>query len=161
VVLGDGKLGLLCAQVMARSGADVVLLAKHEEKLRLARTLGLRAEYSGDAHKVRADVVVEATGSGAGLQGAIELVRPRGTIVLKSTTSGRTEADLTSIVVNEVTVVGSRCGPFRDAIQALEERSIQVLPLISERYPLADSVHAMHRASQPGVLKVLIDIATG
>ena len=158
VVLGDGKLGLLCAQVVAQAGADVLLIGKHEEKLRIARAFGVTARRLEGNDESRADVVVEATGSTSGLQQAIEMVKPRGTIVLKSTTSSRMQADLSTIVVNEITVVGSRCGPFREAIRGLEGGSVQVLPLISERYPLARAVQALERAEQPAILKVLIDI---
>lgn len=158
VVLGDGKLGLLCAQVVQQAGADVLLLGKYDEKMRTARMLGISTLYSSHAGEVRADVVIEVTGSAQGLQRAIELVEPRGTIVLKSTISSQVEADLSTIVVKEITVVGSRCGPFREAIRGLDDGSVQVLPLIAERYPLADAVHAMARAAQPGPLKVLIDI---
>jgi threonine dehydrogenase-like Zn-dependent dehydrogenase len=160
VVLGDGKLGLLCAQVVASAGADVLLLGKHEEKLQLARALGLPAQLADHAGELRAKLVIEATGSPTGLQRAIAIVEPRGTIVLKTTTSARIAADLSAIVVNEITVVGSRCGPFLDAIDGLNDGRVEVLPLISERYVLTDAVHAMERAAQPGVLKVLIDVAS-
>lgn len=161
IVLGDGKLGLLCAQVAARTGAAVELVGKHEENLRLAASLGLSVRRVGDAGPNGVDVVIEATGSPTGLQQSIELVAPRGTIVLKSTIASRVDVDLSAIVVKEITVVGSRCGPFGQAIEGLADGSVQVLPLISERYPLRDAVHALERASQPGMLKVLIDIATG
>jgi threonine dehydrogenase-like Zn-dependent dehydrogenase len=160
IVLGDGKLGLLCAQVIRHAGADVLLVGKHDEKLRIARELGIAAGREDSADGTRAAVVVEATGSPAGLQQAIDLVEPRGTIVLKSTTSSQMQVDLSAIVVKEITVVGSRCGPFREAIGGLESGFVQVLPLISERYPLSRAVHALERATQPGVLKVLIDIKT-
>ncbi len=160
VVVGDGKLGLLCAQVVAQTGANVLLLGKHDDKLCLARELGISAQRSADVQGVRADVVVEATGSPAGLQRAIELVEPRGTIILKSTTSSRCSADMSAIVVKEITLVGSRCGPFPEAIRGLEEGSVRVLPLIAERFSLDHAVHALERAAQAGMLKVLIDIGT-
>jgi alcohol dehydrogenase len=157
VVLGDGKLGLLCAQVVGQAGADVLLLGKHEEKLQIARDLGLAARRLAGEDVSRADVVVEATGSSTGLQQAIDVVKPRGTIVLKSTTSSRAGADVSGIVVKEITVVGSRCGPFPEAIRALQDGTVRVLPLISERYPLARANQALKRAARPGMLKVLID----
>jgi threonine dehydrogenase-like Zn-dependent dehydrogenase len=160
IVLGDGKLGLLCAQVIAQAGADLVLVGKHDEKLHIAHGLGIRARRLEIADGSRANVVVEATGSPAGLQLAIDMVEPRGTIVLKSTISSRMEADLSAIVVKEITVIGSRCGPFNEAIRGLEGGSVQVLPLISERYPLARAVQGLERAALPGMLKVLIDIKT-
>jgi alcohol dehydrogenase len=160
IVLGDGKLGLLCAQVVADTGAAVVLMGKHDEKLRLARSLGLETRRTMRSEINVADVVVEASGSPTGLSTAIELVAPRGTIVLKSTTSSRIDADLSAIVVKEITLVGSRCGPFRQALAGLSDGSVQVLPLIAERYALSDAVYALERAQQPGMLKVLIDVGT-
>ena len=160
VVLGDGKLGLLCAQVVASTGARVLLLGKHDEKLRLAKDLGISAQRSSDPGVGKVDVIVEATGSPTGLRQAIDLAPPRGTVVLKSTTASPGEADLSAIVVKELTIVGSRCGPFRRAIAGLADGSVRVRPLIAERYELGDAVHALERAAQPGVLKVLIDIGT-
>jgi threonine dehydrogenase-like Zn-dependent dehydrogenase len=160
VVLGDGKLGLLCAQVAAAAGGRVVLLGKHPTKLRLANELGISARCTADSEMDNFDVVIEATGSPNGLRQAILLAAPRGTIVLKSTTATPVEADHSAIVVKELTLVGSRCGPFRRAIAGLEDGSVQVLPLIEERYALSDSIHALQRAAQPGILKVLIDIGT-
>lgn len=161
VVLGDGKLGLLCAQVAAQTGAEVLLLGRHEQKLRLARLLGLQATSSSAALPTRVQVVIEATGSPDGLRRALELVEPRGTVVLKSTTARHADLDLSTIVVNEITVLGSRCGPFPEAMRGLEAGAVQVLPLITDRYPLAEADLAIVRAGQPGVLKVLIDVGTG
>lgn len=104
-------------------------------------------------------MVVEATGAATGLRQAIDLVAPRGTVVLKSTISSPVEANLSTIVVKEITVVGSRCGPFPPAIKGLTDGTVKVRPLIAERYALGDAVYALERASQPGMLKVLIDVA--
>lgn len=158
-VLGDGKLALLCAQVIAGTDASVVLLGKHDERLVLAQELGIAAVRSADAERSAADVVVEATGAATGLRQAIDLVAPRGTVVLKSTISSPVEANLSTIVVKEITVVGSRCGPFPPAIKGLTDGTVKVRPLIAERYALGDAVYALERASQPGMLKVLIDVA--
>jgi alcohol dehydrogenase len=156
-VLGDGKLGLLCAQVVAGTGSDVVLIGRHEEKLALARRLGIRTASLDDLpHDV--DVVVEATGSPSGMDVALDMVRPRGTVVMKSTTSSGAGVELTRAVVDEVTLVGSRCGPFPRALRALEEGAVRVRELVAERYPLNGGVVAMERAASPGVLKVLLDI---
>ena len=156
VVLGDGRLGLLCAQVLNAAGGRVSVIGRHEQKLRRARDLGLVADL--DSHRAQfCDIVVEATGSPSGLQRAIELVKPRGILVLKTTSSARSEIDWSAIVVNEITVVGSRCGPFAEAIHGLQDGTVQVLPLLSARYPLKEAVTAMDFASRPETLKVLLD----
>lgn len=160
IVLGDGKLGLLCAQVLVGAGARVTLLGRHAGKLQIASELGIEAGLAASFNGDRVEIVIEATGSPAGLQRAIHLVKPRGTIVLKSTTTARTQIDWTMVVINEITVVGSRCGPFDEAINGLLHGAVRVLPLITERYPLIEAVHAMKQASQPGTLKVLIDIGS-
>jgi threonine dehydrogenase-like Zn-dependent dehydrogenase len=103
-------------------------------------------------------VVVDCTGSPAGLTRALRLVRPRGTIVLKSTYPGLAEADLTSVVVHEVTLVGSRCGPFPTALRLLTEGQVQVRPLIAARYPLSEALRAFDHAARPGTLKVLMEV---
>ncbi len=159
IVLGDGKLGLLCAQAIASTGADVVVVGRHERKLELARTLRLQAVAVSDLPAARADVVVEATGSTGGLAAAMDLVKPRGTIVLKSTVAEQVTIDLAPLVVNEITVVGSRCGPMSVALDYLERGIVQVLPLISERYRLEDGVAAMQRAAAKETVKIVIDVS--
>ncbi len=161
VVLGDGKLGLLVAQVLARTGADVLLVGKHEEKLALLRSRGVRTALF-DAwlpEKERADVVVEATGSARGFAAAISATRPRGTLVQKSTVAGALKLDLAPIVINELSVIGSRCGRFEPAIAALGAGDIDVTPLISARFPLARADEALARAASAGTLKVLLENA--
>ncbi|TMA39501.1 MAG: alcohol dehydrogenase [Deltaproteobacteria bacterium] len=153
VVLGDGKLGLLVAQALAGAGADVVLVGHHEKKLPLAQRLGIAT----GAGVPGADLVVDATGSPGGLAAALALVRPRGTIVLKTTVAGEHRLDLAPAVINEVTVVGSRCGPFAPALAALASGRTSVAPLIDAVYPLDDAVGAFARAAEPGVLKILIE----
>jgi threonine dehydrogenase-like Zn-dependent dehydrogenase len=160
IVLGDGKLGLLCVQVLRGAGARVVLAGKHEAKLSLARNLGIDAMHVDDAAaSTGVDVVVEATGSPAGFARALGLIRPRGIIVLKSTVANPLTIDMSRVVVNEITLVGSRCGPFSRAIAALAAGRIQVQPLISDRFPLQRGVDAFERAASPGVLKVLVEIS--
>ena len=156
-VLGDGKLGLLCAQVLAGTGARVRLAGKHPAKLDLARRLGIAALDIAGALPARADVVVEATGSPAGLELALQLVRPRGTVVLKSTVAGEHRLSLAPLVVDEVTVVGSRCGRFPPALAALERRSISVAPLVERIYALEDGAEAARAAGRSGALKILLD----
>jgi len=152
VVLGDGKLGLLVSQVLAGAGAQVALAGRHPEKLALAARLGLD---TGPPHP-SADLVVDATGSPTGLATALDLVRPRGTVVLKTTIAAEHRIDLARAVVNEVSLVGSRCGPFEPALDALATGRVQVAPLVEAIYPLADAVAAFAHAARSGVLKVLV-----
>ena len=106
-----------------------------------------------------ADIVVDCTGSATGLPTALRLVRPRGTIVLKTTVAGSQELAWAPFVIDEVTLVGSRCGPFDRALEGLESGEVDVLPLISDRFDLSHGLDALARAQAPGVLKVLIDVA--
>jgi threonine dehydrogenase-like Zn-dependent dehydrogenase len=159
VVLGDGRLGNLCAQVLARIVDRVTVVGKHPEKLAVLDALGIETCLLADRPNGRmADVVVECTGSSSGLPLALELVRPRGTVVLKTTIAGEQTLSLAPVVVDEVTIVGSRCGPFDRALDALAAGLVQVQPLISERFDLSDGVRAMTRAAAPDVLKVLLQI---
>lgn len=158
-VLGDGKLGLLVAQVLNRAGARVVAVGKHETKLDILRRLGISAVLVKDWDRAPAELVVEATGSALGLRTAMEVTRPRGTLVLKSTVVDRVEIDAAPLVINEIHVVGSRCGPFAPALHALESGEIDVRSLIAARRPLAEAADALRLAAQPGMLKVLIENA--
>ncbi len=155
-VLGDGKLGLLAAQVLAQAGAEVTVLGKHREKMALALRLGLTALPAPRAARRSFDLVVEATGSSAGLPRALELARPRGTIVMKSTFHGLARFDAAPLVVNEVTVVGSRCGRFAPALKLLARGAVNVKALISEEFPLDRAPAALREAARSGVLKVLL-----
>ena len=157
VVLGDGRLGNLCAQVLASCSDHVLVLGKHEPKLALLEALGIKARPLADPPpRGSADIVVDCTGSESGLSTAMMLVRPRGTIVLKTTIAGTQTLSLAPVVVDEVTLVGSRCGPFDRALDALANGLVDVHPLISERFDLSDGVRALERAAEPGVLKVLL-----
>lgn len=161
VVLGDGRLGHLCAQVLAGICDAVLVVGKHPEKLALLDALGIQTVLVADLPNDRqADVVVDCTGSDTGLPTALRLVRPRGTVVLKTTIAGTQQLPWAPIVIDEVTIVGSRCGPFDRALEALEAGSVSVLPLISERFALSDGVGALDAAKRRGVLKVLIDVAS-
>jgi threonine dehydrogenase-like Zn-dependent dehydrogenase len=159
-VIGDGKLGLLCAQVLALSGAAVLLIGKHAEKLRIAERRGIETATAKSVTKRKRefDVVVEASGSSSGFAGALELLRPRGVLVLKSTFQGEgtAEFDRTRLVVDEITILGSRCGRFQPALDLLKKGAIDIDSLISEEYPLARGVHAMERAGKKGVMKVFL-----
>ncbi len=150
-LLGDGKLALLIAQVL-RGRCRLKVFGKHPEKLTILREV----ETTIERPKGQFDVVVEATGSERGFQQALDLVRPRGTLVLKSTVAAGAQLNLAPVVVNEVTVVGSRCGPFGPAIEALASGAVDPRPLISATYPLERGLQAFQRAAAPGVLKVLL-----
>ena len=159
VVLGDGKLGLLCAQVLHRTGASCVLVGRHPAKLALAaawglETLRLEPDESAALQLGGADLVVDCTGRPAGLAEALAIVRPRGTVVLKSTFHGPATWTPADLVVREVTLRGSRCGPFAPALRLLASGGVQVAPLLTATYPLAQAEPAFAHAAQPGVLKV-------
>jgi threonine dehydrogenase-like Zn-dependent dehydrogenase len=156
-VVGDGKLGLLCAQVLAQTGARVHLVGKHEPKLAFARSLGIAAGDVSDGLPPRADIVVEATGSASGLELALGLVRARGILVLKSTIAEEHRLSLARVVIDEITVVGSRCGVFPPALEALRRRSLSLQPLVERVHSLSDGVAALAEAARPGALKVLLD----
>lgn len=157
VVFGDGKLGLLVAQVLHQAGARVLAVGRHPEKLRILEKRDietcLASEWRGDL----ASLVVEATGSAGGFEQAVAATRPRGTLVLKSTVAEAPATNLAPLVIDEITVVGSRCGPFPPALRALETGSVDVRSLVTERVPLARADEALRRAAEPGVLKVLIE----
>jgi threonine dehydrogenase-like Zn-dependent dehydrogenase len=156
LVLGDGKLGNLCAQVLRLTGASVTALGKHEDKLKLIKRAGVRTILLNDWKPRLFDVVVDATGSPSGLELALSAVRPRGTLVLKSTIAGNHDVSLAPIVINEITVIGSRCGLFPPALEALEEKSVSVTPLIEKIYPLNDGIEAVGHAARPGTKKILL-----
>ena len=157
-VIGDGKLGLLCAQVVALTGADVVLVGKHAEKLEIVARRGVETSSPVEAEKRKRefDVVVEASGAAPGFKLALDLLRPKGRLVLKSTFQGSTEIDAARIVVDEIAIIGSRCGRFAPALELLERQAVDVESLISEEFALANGVVAMDRAKAAGVLKVLL-----
>lgn len=156
-VLGDGKLGLLCAWASRLTGAEIALVGKHREKLELAGP-GIRAWTLEDGPPPRSfDVVVDATGSTSGLPTALKLVRPCGTIVWKTTVAGPHELAMAPVVIDEVRLIGSRCGPFPQAIAALADGSIDVRPLIEATYALDDAVAAFAHASRRGARKVLLE----
>lgn len=157
-VIGDGKLGLLCAQVLATTGAPVMLVGKHDGKLQIAARRGIEtmAVVETQSRAKEFDVAVEASGSPTGFALALALLRPRGVLVLKSTFHGAAEMDATRIVVDEISVVGSRCGRFAPALELLKTGAVDVESLISEELRLTKGLRAMKRATEPGVLKVLL-----
>ncbi len=159
LVLGDGKLGLLVAQVLHGAGAQVTALGHHDAKLAVLARRGIataRAEsFAGEA----APLVIEATGTVAGFRRALALTEPRGKLVLKSTIAAQEPLDLTPLVIHEIELIGSRCGPFPPALRALESGDIEVDALVTACVPLADAEQALVRAAEPGALKVLVDCA--
>lgn len=156
LILGDGKLGNLCAQVLRLTGAKVTALGKHPEKLDLINRTGLRTMLLNDWKPRLFDVVVEATGSAAGLELAMSAVRPRGTLVLKSTIAGAHQVSLAPVVINEINVLGSRCGIFPDALEALAANDVSVETLIEQVYPLEQGIEAIQHAGRPGARKILL-----
>jgi threonine dehydrogenase-like Zn-dependent dehydrogenase len=156
VVLGDGKLGLLVAQVLFQAGARVLAVGKHVEKLAILQRRGIATTLATDWNHGAADVVVEATGTAAGFAIGVAATQPRGTLVLKSTVARAGHVNLAPLVINEITVVGSRCGSFAPALRALDAGSIDVHSLIAARRRLREAADALQLAATPGVLKVLL-----
>jgi threonine dehydrogenase-like Zn-dependent dehydrogenase len=157
VVLGDGKLGLLAAQVLHGAGAKVLAVGKHAEKLAILAKRDIETVLLDDWRGELASLIVEATGTVEGFQRAVEATSPRGTLVLKSTVSESARMNLAPLVIDEITVVGSRCGPFPPALRALETGAIDVRSLITDRFPLSRAPEALDRAHHPTALKVLLD----
>jgi threonine dehydrogenase-like Zn-dependent dehydrogenase len=155
-VLGDGKLGLLTALALAAEGHETTLIGHHEAKLSLAAACGIGTCLERDLGETKYDLVVEATGNPRGLERAIELTRARGTVVLKTTVGDKHSLDLAPVVINELTLVGSRCGNMRQAIELLQGGAIDPSPLIEAHYDLANADQAFAHASRAGALKVLI-----
>lgn len=156
-ILGDGKLGLMAAMVLNLCGCKLTLVGKHKEKLAIAEKLGINTVMLNDyVPSFSEDIVVEATGSPDGLLSAMNSVRPRGTIVLKSTVAADSKLNLAPIVVNEITVLGSRCGPFAPALRSLGRGFIDPRPLISAVFPLERGLEAFEAAKSKNSIKVLI-----
>jgi 2-desacetyl-2-hydroxyethyl bacteriochlorophyllide A dehydrogenase len=156
LLVGAGRLGQLVAQVLALTGARLQVVARHEQQRELLHARGIATIADDDIEPRRCDVVVEATGSSSGLDIARAALRPRGTLVLKSTYRGEVTLDLAPFVVDEITIVGSRCGPFAPALRLLEDGEVDPTPLIGDTYPLEDAVEAVQAAMQPGALKMLL-----
>jgi alcohol dehydrogenase len=155
-VLGDGKLGLLITQVLLASGIPVTLYGRHEAKLTIARAAGANTLRADDLSKTRYRFVVECTGSAAGLASAISMTQPLGTIVMKSTIHEAVKIDTAAVIVNELKLVGSRCGRFEPAIQLLRDQKIAAEPMIAAEFELAQAPEAFAKAARKGVLKVLL-----
>jgi len=158
VVLGDGRLGLLTAQVLQNAGAEVTLVGKHAWKLELARPWGIRVitENQSKLQAASVPVIVEATGSPRGLEEAFRLVRPRGTVVMKSTFHDPVRFDATKLVVDEITMLGSRCGEFPTALDLLKKGQIKVQPLLSRVFTLEEGLEAFEYLERTACLKVCL-----
>jgi threonine dehydrogenase-like Zn-dependent dehydrogenase len=159
VVLGDGKLGSLAAQVLHAAGARVLAVGRHSHKLASLSARGIETRLASDWTPAPTPLVVEATGSAAGFALAVAATQPRGTLVLKSTVAEHPKLDLAPLVIHEIQVVGSRCGPFAPALAALATGEVEVASLVTDRYPLARGLDALGRAAERGVRKVLVETA--
>jgi alcohol dehydrogenase len=155
-VIGDGKLGLLCAQVVHLTGCDLIAIGRHANKLAILQKRGIATTTDPDAIRGAFDVVVDCAGHASGFELARKLLRPRGTLVLKSTFHGAQEMPFAPIVIDEIAIVGSRCGPFEPALRLLEKKLVDVEALMDSEFPIARGVEAFERAVQPGVLKVQV-----
>jgi alcohol dehydrogenase len=155
-VVGDGKLGALIVQVLRLTGCELTLFGHHPERWLLFQQQGIDCLHSSEQPDSLFDLVVDCTGQPAGLDMARQLVRPRGRLVLKSTFHGQTDLNLSMIVVDEIYMIGSRCGPFAAALRLLERGLVKTAPLISGRFALADGLAAFDAAR--GSLKVLLEV---
>ncbi len=159
LVIGAGRLGQLIARTIALTGCDLAVVTRRASQIALLKKAGLTSIEEMDISQRIWDIVIEATGSSRGFFIARQAVRPKGTIVVKSTYKGNLELNFSSIVVDEITLVGSRCGPFSPAIHLLQSKQVNPAPLISDRYPLSRAIEAFERAAQPGVFKILLEPA--
>ena len=157
LIMGDGKLGLLTALVFWTIGYHIHLAGKHQPKLKIVRQLGLPVGYPEQISGCF-NVVIDCTGSASGLDQALRFVEAEGKIILKTTVAERIPLDLSQATVNEITISGSRCGPFAPAIRLLSRHQLPVTELIDSIYPLAEGIKAFTRAKEKGVLKVLLKI---
>lgn len=159
VVIGDGKLGLLCAQVIALTGCQLTLLGRHTDKLLILKEKHIHTTTQLDEFAPASiDIVIEVTGTPSGFETARKIVRPRGTIVLKSTYNSDLNVSLTMVVVDEVSLIGSRCGPFEPAIRMLANRQVEVDQLIQARYSIQEGLKAFDHAARKGTLKVMVSM---
>ncbi len=159
LVVGDGKLGQLVAQTLALTGCELLVVGRHQEKLANLEIRGIKTSLANAVTDKYFDISVECTGNPEGFAIARRALRPRGTLVLKSTYAGNLSLDASSLVVNEITLIGSRCGPFSPALQLLATGQVDVQPLIHATYPLIEGLAAFEQAQSRGVLKVLLEIS--
>lgn len=158
-VLGDGKLGLMIALALNAAGLDLILIGKHENKLEIAKKQGVKTKLLSDVEiKKEFDFVVEATGSISGFETSLALTKPRGTLILKSTIAASKEFNFAPVVVDEITIVGSRCGQFAPALRLLESGRIDVKPLISDIFEFDESIAAFERNKEKSSIKVIVKV---
>ncbi|ACB49557.1 alcohol dehydrogenase [Crocosphaera subtropica ATCC 51142] len=158
LVVGDGKLGQLVAQTLALTGCDLWVIGRHQEKLANLAARGIKTGLETEVTERSFDIAVECTGNPQGFDLARRSLYPRGILVLKSTYVGKLTLDASTLVVDEITVIGSRCGPFAPALKLLEQEQVDVKPLIHGRYPLEEGLEAFEIAQKQGILKVLVEI---
>lgn len=156
LVVGAGRLGQLIAQTLALTGCDLRVVARHAHVQELLQARGIRTLTEADIQPRRWDVVVEVTGSAEGFNLARKAIRPRGTLVMKSTYKGEMSVNFSSIVVDEINIIGSRCGPFEPALRLMEKREVDPSVLVTANYKLDDTLKAFEHAAKAGVLKVLV-----
>ncbi len=157
-VLGDGKLGLLVAQVLSTTGANLITVGKHPDKLSILSRMGIETHVLSSFDENEFDIVVDCTGSRSGIEKALKIVKPGGKVVLKTTVAEKGAVDLNHIVINEISLIGSRCGPFPDAIDAIVSKKVDLLPLISAEYNLEEGLKALEHASRKGILKIILKV---
>lgn len=157
LLVGAGRLGQLIAQTLVLTGCDLRVVARHARQQNLLKARGIRIISEEEIRRWRWDIVVEATGSPGGFSLASQAVRPRGTMVLKSTYKGDMSVNFSSIVVDEINLIGSRCGPFEPALRLMESRQVDPTVLIADEFKLSNALKAFERAAEAGVLKVLVE----
>jgi threonine dehydrogenase-like Zn-dependent dehydrogenase len=158
LVVGDGKLGQLVAQTLALTGCDLLAIGRHKEKLVNLEVRGIKVGFVNDVKERSFDIAVECTGNDTGFDIARSALRSRGTLILKSTYAGKLSLDASALVVDEITLIGSRCGAFAPALKLLAEEKIDVKPLINASFPLSEGLAAFELAQTRGVMKVLLEI---
>jgi len=157
LLVGAGRRGQLIAQTLALTGCDLRVVARHQRQQDLLKARGIRIISEEEIQPWRWDIVVEATGSPSGFSLARQAIRPRGTLVLKSTYKGETSVNFSSIVVDEINIIGSRCGPFNPALRLMESKRVDPTVLIDTEFALGEALKAFEHAAETGVLKVLIN----
>ncbi len=159
VVLGDGKLGLMIALALNAAGLNLTLVGKHQNKLDIAKAQGVKTKLLNELEiKKEYDFVIEATGSVSGLETSLALTKPRGTLILKSTVAASKEFNFAPVVVDEITIIGSRCGQFAPALRLLASKRIDVKPLITDIFKLDDSIAAFEKNQEKSAIKVLVKV---
>jgi threonine dehydrogenase-like Zn-dependent dehydrogenase len=156
LIVGAGRLGQLVARSLVMTGCDLVVLARHQKQRDVLKDVPVQFSTAEELDGINFDVVVEATGSSEGFDIASHVIRPRGTIILKSTYHGKSQVDMSKVVVDEIKLIGSRCGPFQPALSLLASRLVDPTPMIETRYPLSQGVEALNHAAAQGILKVLL-----